>query len=214
MFGLADDLPQHEKSAHHPRSPYATAKSFAHHTAVNFRESYGINVSTAILFNHESPLRPRKFVTRKITSAVAAIALGLQETVTLGNLEVRRDWGAAVDYVEAMRLAIEAEPADDYCIATGVSHSLAELIEVAFAAADLPQGMDRVARDSTLERPADVKETLGDPSKAESRLGWSPRWSFEETVAEMVRVDIERIRTGVEHDVAYLARRSRLGSSA
>ena len=109
MFGLVKELPQHEDSPHHPRSPYATAKSFAHHTAVNYRESYGMFVATAILFNHESPLRPRSFVTRKITSGVAAIALGPQDTLTLGRIDVRRDWGAASDYVEAMRLAIGRE---------------------------------------------------------------------------------------------------------
>ena len=171
MFGLVTALPQHEGSPHHPRSPYATAKSFAHHTAVNYRESYGLFVATAILFNHESPLRPRNFVTRKITSGVAAIALGQQETLTLGRIDVRRDWGAASDYVEAMRLAVRRDTPDDYCIATGVSHSLAEFVEASFAAAGLSDGISRVVSDPALMRPADVSETRGDPTKAHDLLG-------------------------------------------
>lgn len=204
MFGLVKELPQHEDSPHHPRSPYATAKSFAHHTAVNYRESYGMFVATAILFNHESPLRPRSFVTRKITSGVAAIALGRQDTLTLGRIDVRRDWGAASDYVEAMRLAIGRETPDDYCVATGVSHSLADFVENAFAAAGLSGGMDRVASDPGLIRPADVPETRGDPSKAGKLLGWSPRRSFADVISWMVEVDLRRLETGREDDPAYL----------
>ena len=205
MFGLVTELPQHEGSPHHPRSPYATAKSFAHHTAVNYRESYGMYIATAILFNHESPLRPRGFVTRKITSGVAAIALGRQETLTLGRIDVRRDWGAASDYVEAMRLAVGRDIPDDYCVATGVSHSLAEFVEAAFAAAGLSQGMDRVLSDPALIRPADVPETRGDPAKAQRLLGWNPRRTFADVVAWMVQADLRRLETGREDDPAYLA---------
>ena len=205
MFGLVKELPQHEGSPHHPRSPYATAKSFAHHTAVNYRESYGVFVSTAILFNHESPLRPRRFVTRKVTAAVAAIALGQQDTLSLGRIDVRRDWGAASDYVEAMRLALGRDVADDYCIATGVSHSLEDFVEAAFAAAGVTDGMSRIVTDPALLRPADVPETRGDPRKAENLLGWRPRRSFAEVVDWMVRADLDRLSSGREEDPAYLA---------
>jgi GDPmannose 4,6-dehydratase len=205
MFGLVKELPQHEGSPHHPRSPYATAKSFAHHTAVNYRESYGLFVATAILFNHESPLRPRTFVTRKITSGVAAIALGVQDSLTLGRIDVRRDWGAASDYVEAMRLALGRGVPDDYCVATGVSHSLADFVGEAFAAAGLSEGMDRVVSDPALMRPADVPETRGDPAKANSLLGWAPQRSFADVVAWMVEADLRRLETGREDDSAYLA---------
>jgi GDPmannose 4,6-dehydratase len=204
MFGLVTELPQHEGSPHHPRSPYATAKSFAHHTAVNYRESYGLFVATAILFNHESPLRPRGFVTRKITSGVAAISLGMQDALTLGRIDVRRDWGAASDYVEAMRLALGRDVPDDYCVATGVSHSLAEFVGAAFAAAGLSDEMHQVVSDPALMRPADVPETRGDPSKAHALLGWTPRRSFADVVAWMVRADLRRLETGREDDPDYL----------
>ena len=204
MFGLVRELPQNEGSPHHPRSPYATAKSFAHHTAVNYRESYGLFVATTILFNHESPLRPRTFVTRKITAGVAAIALGYQETLTLGRTDVRRDWGSAEDYVDAMRRALAADGPDDYCIATGVSHSLAEFVEAAFRAAGLDDGMQRVASDPALLRPADVPETRGDPSRARDELGWVPRRNFDDLVEWMVSADVRRLETGREHDAAYV----------
>lgn len=204
MFGLVRELPQNEGSTHHPRSPYATAKSFAHHTAVNYRESYGLYVATTILFNHESPLRPRTFVTRKITAGVAAIALGQQETLTLGRTDVRRDWGSAEDYVDAMRLALAADQARDYCIATGVSHSLAEFVEAAFRAVGMPDGMERVGSDPALLRPADVLETRGDPTLARDVLGWQPKRSFEDLVEWMVRADVRRLETGVEHDASYV----------
>jgi GDPmannose 4,6-dehydratase len=171
---------------------------------VNYRESYGLLVATAILFNHESPLRPGGFVTRKITSGVAAIALGRQDSLTLGRTDVRRDWGAASDYVEAMRLAVGRDVPDDYCVATGVSHSLAEFVEMAFAAAGLSDGMDRVVSDPALRRPADVPETRGDPSKAQALLGWAPRRPFADVVGWMIRADLRRLETGREHDPSYL----------
>ena len=205
MFGLVHELPQNENSPHHPRSPYATAKSFAHHTAVNYRESYGLFVATTILFNHESPLRPAAFVTRKISAGVAAIALGRQDTLTLGRTDVRRDWGSAADYVEAMQLALAADEPDDYCIATGASHSLEEFVAAAFRAAGLDDGLDRVRTDPALLRPADVPETRGDPSRALARLGWAPRTSFDEVVDWMVQADLRRLSTGVAHSAEYLA---------
>ncbi len=206
MFGLVRELPQNEGSPHHPRSPYATAKSFAHHTAVNYRESYGIFVATTILFNHESPLRPRTFVTRKITSAVAAIAAGEQDLLTLGRTDVRRDWGAASDYVRAMRLALRRDEPDDYCVATGVSHSLGEFVEAAFEAAGLSAGMSRVRADPELIRPADVPETRGDPARARALLGWAPELTFHDVVEWMVRTDLQRLRSGREEDARYLLR--------
>jgi GDPmannose 4,6-dehydratase len=205
MFGLVHQLPQNELSPHHPRSPYATAKSFAHHTAVNYRESYGLFVATTILFNHESPLRPATFVTRKITAGVAAIALRRQDRLTLGRVDVRRDWGSAADYVEAMHLALSVPDPDDYCIATGRSHSLQEFVETAFQAAGLAEGMDRVTSDPSLLRPADVPETRGDPSKAHQALGWQPRTPFHEVVGWLVRADLARATSGVEHAARYLA---------
>ncbi len=204
MFGLVRFLPQDEESPHHPRSPYATAKSFAHHTAVNYRESYGLFVATTILFNHESPLRPAHFVTRKITSAVAAIALGRQERLTLGRMDVRRDWGAAADFVVAMRQALRVSDPDDYCIATGVSHSLLEFVEAAFLAVGMPDGLERITSDPSLFRPADVPETRGNPAKAREILGWQPTSTFHEIVRSMVRADVVRLETGTEHDPTYL----------
>ena len=204
MFGLVRELPQNEASPHHPRSPYATAKSFAHHTAVNYRESYGLFVATAILFNHESPLRPRSFVTRKISSGVAEIALGRRETITLGRTDVRRDWGAASDYVRAMRLALHAQVPDDYCVATGVSHSLADFVEAAFRAAGVPDGSERIVSDPALYRPAEVPETRGDPSKSRNLLGWAPTLSFDAVVEWMVGADLRRLESGLEDDVSYI----------
>lgn len=204
MFGLVRSLPQDEDSPHHPRSPYATAKSFAHHTAVNYRESYGLFVATAILFNHESPLRPRSFVTRKITAAVAAIALGQQETLTLGQTAIRRDWGSAFDVVEALQLTLGAAEPADYCIATGVSHSLMDFVDTAFAAVGIEDGRDRIISDPALLRPADVPETRGDPSRARNQLGWEPQVSFDDVVESMVRTDVQRLETGVEESPSYI----------
>jgi GDPmannose 4,6-dehydratase len=204
MFGLVRSLPQTENSPHHPRSPYGTAKSFAHHTAVNYRESYDLYVATTILFNHESPLRLPTFVTRKITSSVAAIALGRQETLTLGRTDIRRDWSSAADIVVGMTQALQPNTPDDYCIASGASHSLLEFVNAAFEAVGIEDGESRTLSDPALLRPADVPETRGDPSKARQLLGWQPRQSFSQVVQWMVRTDLERLRTGVEHNPAYL----------
>lgn len=204
MFGLVRELPQTEESPHHPRSPYAVSKSFAHHTAVNYRESYGMFAACAILFNHESPLRPASFVTRKITQAAAAISLGRQETLSLGRLDVRRDWGAAADYVTAMHAMLQRDEPDTFNIATGQSHALQEFLEAAFAAAHVPDFAARVITDPQLLRPADVPETLGDASKAHEVLDWKPSQTFHELVTAMVAADLQRLESGVEASVDYL----------
>lgn len=205
MFGLVQSLPQTEQSPHHPRSPYAVAKSFAHHTTVNHRESYGLFLATAILFNHESPLRPDSFVTRKITKAAAAIALGRTDHLTLGRLDVRRDWGSAPDYVVALRDILQLDEPDDVVVATGTSHSLADFIAMAFAAAGLGDPEPYLRTDPSLLRPADVPETRGDPRRAAHRLAWKPTIDFPTMVESMVAADLARLRTGVEHDPRYLA---------
>ena len=204
MFGLVPSLPQTEDSPHHPRSPYAVSKSFAHHTAINYRESYGMYVAVAILFNHESPLRPASFVTRKITKGAAAIALGRQEVLTLGRLDVRRDWGAAADYVEAMHLIMQSPEPDTYNVATGTSHSLRDFLRHAFSVARVPDLDTRIVLDPSLLRPADVPETRGDASKIHRALGWGPRFQFEGIVESMVRADMRRLKCGIEHDPKYL----------
>lgn len=204
MFGLVEELPQTEAYPHHPRSPYAVSKSFAHHTAVNYRESYGMFVANAILFNHESPLRPAAFVTRKITRGAAAISLGRQESLTLGRLDVRRDWGFAGDYVQAMHRMLQQDQPEDFNIATGVSHSLHDFLREAFTAAGVPDFEDRIETDPALLRPADVPETRGDSGKALATLGWKPELPFSNLVEQMVEADLRRIRSGVEHDPSYL----------
>lgn len=204
MFGLVRELPQTEDSPHHPRSPYAVSKSFAHHTAVNYRESYGMFVATPILFNHESPLRPSSFVTRKITQSAAAIALGQQQELRLGLLDIRRDWGAATDYVVAMHGILQLDEPHTINIATGQSHSLAEFIETAFQVAGVTDFPQRVVSDPSLFRPADVPETRGDPTRARELLAWEPTSNFEDLVASMVRADLTRLRTGVQEDLEYL----------
>lgn len=204
MFGLVRELPQREDSPHHPRSPYAVSKSFAHHTAVNYRESYGMFVAAAILFNHESPLRPASFVTRKITKAAAAIARGEQEELRLGLLDIRRDWGAAADYVVAMHAMLQAEAPDTFNVATGESHSLDEFLAEAFRAAGVSDFRDRVVSDPALYRPADVPETMGDAAKAREMLGWKPTQTFRELVARMVAADVARLETGAENSPRYL----------
>ena len=205
MFGLASEFPQTEGSPHHPRSPYAVSKSFAHHTCVNYRESYGLFISNAILFNHESPLRPQNFVTRKITSAAAAISLGEQESLKLGRVDIKRDWGAAADVVDAMYQMLRQESPDDFNICTGTSHSLTDFLELAFAAAGIADWESWVEFDSNLLRPVDVPETRGDPHKARSQLSWKNHQSFEDVVTAMVAVDHRRLRTGLQHDPQYLA---------
>ena len=189
MFG-ATAPPQNENSPFYPRSPYAVSKVAAHWYAVNYREAYNLFICNGILFNHESPLRGETFVTRKITRAVGRIKAGLQEKLFLGNLEARRDWGFAGDYVEAMWLMLQQDAPDDYVVATGESHSVREFCEVAFATAGL-DWQRYVELDPRYLRPTEVEALEGDPSKARAKLKWKPRVGFKELVEMMVRHDLE-----------------------
>jgi len=193
MFGQSTEIPQKESTPFHPRSPYAAAKLFSHWTATNYREAYGMFVCNGILFNHESPRRGENFVSRKITLAVAAIKLSLKNQLVLGNMEAKRDWGFAKDYVEAMWLMLQQPSPDDYVIATGESHTVREFCELAFDHAGLDY-RKYVVVDPRYFRPTEVDHLLGDPSKARTRLGWRPRVKFEELVRLMVDADLEALR--------------------
>jgi len=190
MFGKVVETPQKETTPFYPRSPYACAKVMAHWTTVNYRESYGLHASCGILFNHESPRRGETFVTRKITRAVGRIKMGLQNKLYLGNLDAKRDWGFAGDYVEQMWLMLQQDTPDDYVVATGKTHAVREFAEKAFAHAGL-DWETHVAFDPRYLRPAEVELLLGDPAKAKRQLGWEPRTSFDELVAMMVDHDVE-----------------------
>jgi GDPmannose 4,6-dehydratase len=189
MFGQVRETPQNERTPFHPRSPYGVAKTYGHFITQNYRESYGMFAVSGILFNHESPRRGAEFVTRKISLGVARIKLGLADKLTLGNLEARRDWGYAGDYVRAMRLMLAGETPEDYVIGTGRTQSVRELVELAFATAGL-DWRDHVVTDSALTRPAEVDLLCGDPKKARDQLGWEPGVSFEELVTMMVESDL------------------------
>jgi GDPmannose 4,6-dehydratase len=204
MFGVSDQQPQTEGTPHHPRSPYAATKSFAHHLTVNYRESYELFTCTGTLYNHESPLRGTQFVTRKISRSVAEIALGLRHTLTLGNLDVRRDWGFAGDYARAMHLMLQLDEPADFIIATGQSRQLADVLTVAFGAIGIDDPTPYVEQDPALMRPADVVDLYGDPTKAREQLGWQSKLGFEEVIEHMVRADIARLRSGVEESTDYL----------
>jgi GDPmannose 4,6-dehydratase len=193
MFGLVQQVPQKETTPFYPRSPYAAAKVYAHWIAVNYREAYGVYVCNGILFNHESPRRGEAFVTRKITRGVAAIKLGLAKQLALGNLEAKRDWGYAKDYVEAMWLMLQQDQPDDYVIATGETHSVRELCEVAFEHAGL-DWKQHVVLDPRYLRPTEVDQLIGDASKAKAKLGWEPKVRFHELVKLMVDADLESLR--------------------
>ncbi|USN99675.1 MAG: GDP-mannose 4,6-dehydratase [Phycisphaeraceae bacterium] len=193
MFGKVRETPQKETTPFHPRSPYSCAKVFAHWITVNYRESYDMHASSGILFNHESPRRGETFVTRKITRAVGRIKLGLQDKLYLGNLDAKRDWGFAGDYVEAMWMMLQQEEPDDYVIATGRTISVREFADMAFKHAGL-SFEDHVEFDARYLRPAEVELLLGDPSKAKQRLGWEPETSVEELAAMMVESDLELSR--------------------
>ena len=193
MFGHAAEMPQRETTPFHPRSPYGVAKAYAHWITVNFRESYGLFATSGILFNHESPRRGTEFVTRKITRAAARIALGLERELVLGNLDARRDWGFAGDYVRAMWAMLQQDQPDDYVIATGVMHSVREVCELAFEQAGL-DWQEHVRVDAAFQRPAEVHLLCGDASKARARLGWQPRMDFETLIRTMVRADLESER--------------------
>jgi GDPmannose 4,6-dehydratase len=190
MFGLVRETPQSEKTPFYPRSPYGVAKVFGHWTAVNYRESYGVHVSNGILFNHESPRRGENFVTRKITMGLAAIKKGRAKQLRLGNLDAKRDWGYAKDFVEAMWLILQQEKPDDYVVATGETHSVREFLEEAFGYVGL-NWQDYVVVDPKYFRPAEVEFLLGDPTKVRTKLGWKPRVTFKELVRLMVDADME-----------------------
>ncbi|MGH6985825.1 MAG: GDP-mannose 4,6-dehydratase [Caulobacteraceae bacterium] len=192
MFGKIAEPVQSEATPFHPRSPYGVAKLYGHWITVNYRESFALHASSGILFNHESPLRGVEFVTRKVTDSVARIKLGLADELRLGNIDARRDWGHASDYVRAMWLMLQQDAPDDYVVASGRTTTVREMCAIAFDHVSLP--MDRhVVIDPALYRPAEVDILLGDPSKARARLGWSPQISLEEMIREMVEADLERV---------------------
>ncbi|OBQ69503.1 GDP-mannose 4,6-dehydratase [Mesorhizobium erdmanii] len=193
MFGLIQEPIQSEKTPFYPRSPYAAAKLYAHWMTVNYRESFGLHASSGILFNHESPLRGIEFVTRKITDGVARIKLGLQEKLALGNLDAKRDWGHARDYVEAMWLMVQQDTASDYVVATGKTVSVRDFCKFAFEHAGLDME-DHVSVDERFLRPAEVEVLHGNPTKAKEKLGWEAKTSLKELVIEMVEADLERVR--------------------
>ncbi len=205
LYGLVQEVPQKETTPFYPRSPYAVAKLYGYWITINYRESYGMYACNGILFNHESPVRGENFVTRKITRALARIKLGLQDCLYLGNLDAKRDWGHAKDYVEVMWLMLQQEKPDDYVVATGIQYSVREFINVAAASVDLTirwsgsglqeQGLDaagicRIKIDPRYFRPSEVETLLGDASKAKEKLGWQPKISFVSLVQEMMRNDL------------------------
>jgi GDPmannose 4,6-dehydratase len=192
MYGRVREVPQTEQTPFYPRSPYGVSKVFGHYITVNYRESYGIFAVSGILFNHESPRRGIEFVTRKVTDGVARIKLGLTDQLGLGNLDARRDWGFAGDYVQAMWLMLQQEKADDFVIATGVSHSVRDLVEVAFRHVGL-DWQKYVRVDPAFLRPAEVDHLIGDASKARQVLGWAPKVTFEQLIAMMVDADLARV---------------------
>jgi GDPmannose 4,6-dehydratase len=192
MFGRVREVPQTEVTPFYPRSPYGVSKVFAHYITVNYRESYDLFACSGILFNHESPRRGVEFVTRKVTDGVARIKLGLADHLSLGNLDARRDWGFAGDYVRAMWLMLQQDRAEDYVIATGVSHSVRQLVEVAFGHAHL-DWQKYVRIDKELLRPAEVDHLVGDASKARRALGWEPTISFARLIGMMVDADVDRL---------------------
>ncbi len=189
MFGKVQATPQNERTPFYPRSPYGVAKVYGHWITVNYRESYNLYAVSGILFNHESPRRGLEFVTRKVTHHVARIKLGLAHELRLGNLEARRDWGFAGDYVEAMWLMLQQDHAEDYVVGTGETHSVRELCEVAFGYVGL-DWRDYVVQDPAFMRPAEVDLLVADPSKARKQLGWEPRVRFHELIAMMVEADL------------------------
>jgi GDPmannose 4,6-dehydratase len=193
MFGKVVEVPQKETTPFYPRSPYGVAKVYGHWITVNYRESYGLYACSGILFNHESPRRGLEFVTHKVTHGVARIKLGLQNELRLGNLEARRDWGYAGDYVQAMWLMLQQDAPDDYVIATGETHSVRELCEVAFSHVGLNY-QDYVVTDPRFYRPAEVDLLIGDASKGRIKLGWEPTVSFEELIQMMVEADLKTLR--------------------
>jgi len=196
MFGKVRETPQNEETPFHPRSPYGVAKTFAHYSCVNYREAYGQFVSCGILFNHEGERRGYEFVTRKISSTVARIKLGLANELRLGTLSPQRDWGYAGDYVKAMHLMLQTEKPDDYVIATGETHSVGDFVDLAFDLVGIQDGKEKYVKiDSEFVRPAEVDLLIGDSSKAQKELGWNPEVSFTKLVEKMVENDL-RIESG------------------
>jgi len=193
MFGKVRETPQRETTPFHPRSPYGVAKVYGHYITVNYRESYGLFAASGILFNHESPRRGLEFVTRKITDGVARIKLGLAKGLRLGNLDAKRDWGFAGDYVDAMWRMLQQPAPEDFVVGTGVQHSVRDCCEVAFGHAGL-DWRQHVAHDPRQDRPAEVDTLLADPSKARTMLGWSPTVTFGDLIRMMVDADIRRLR--------------------
>ena len=200
MFGKVRETPQTELTPFHPRRPYGCAKVFGHDIMVNYRESYGLHASSGILFNHEGPRRGFEFVTRKVTNAVARIKLGLQDEVVLGNLDSKRDWGYAGDYVKAMWLMLQQDEPDDYVVATGETHSIEDLVQRAFAEVGIDNWADYVRQDPKFLRPAEVDLLIGDATKARTKLGWEPEVDFPALVKMMVAHDLQREATkaGIE----------------
>jgi GDPmannose 4,6-dehydratase len=197
MFGKAEELPQTERTRFHPRSSYGISKVCGFELTRNYREAYGLHASNGILFNHESPRRGFEFVTRKITSGVARILAGRSKQIQLGNLEARRDWGHAREYVEAMWMMLQQPEPDDYVVATGESHSVRDFVDLAFSQAGLDY-RNHVVTDPTLFRPAEVNLLLGDATKARAKLGWTPSITFESLVREMVDADCRALGVACE----------------
>ena len=192
MFGKVLEVPQGESTPFYPRSPYGVAKTYGHYITVNYRESYGLHCSSGILFNHESPRRGLEFVTRKVTDGVARIKQGLQRDLPMGNLDARRDWGFAGDYVEAMWMMLQQPEGDDYVVATGETHTVEKLVDIAFSHVGL-DWREYVTLDERFIRPAEVDLLIGDRSKAEAGLGWTPTVDFDELVRMMVDADMDRV---------------------
>jgi len=207
LFGKVIETPQNEQTPFYPRSPYGCAKAYAYHITVNYREAYGLIACNGILFNHESERRGETFVSRKITRAATRIKLGIQNKLYLGNLDARRDWGYAADYVEAMWLMMQAEKPDDYVIATGVTHSVREFLDATFGYLDLDWNQ-YVEIDPRYYRPAEVDLLQGDPGKARRELGWEPRVSFQEMVKLMVDHDLELAHQEQTHEAGIAARKT------
>jgi GDPmannose 4,6-dehydratase len=191
MFGKVRETPQNEGTPFHPRSPYGVAKVFGHYTTLNYRESYNLHASSGILFNHEGPRRGVEFFTRKVTHAVARIKLGLQDKISLGNLDSSRDYGFAPDYVEAMWRMLQQDEPDDYVVATGETHKMREVLDIAFREIGIDDWSSFVEQDQRYFRPAEVDLLVGDAGKAKEKLGWSPTVSFEDMIGIMVRNDLE-----------------------
>jgi GDPmannose 4,6-dehydratase len=199
MFGKVGESPQRETTPFHPRSPYGNAKVFGYYTTANYREAYGIHASNGILFNHTSPRRGIEFVERKITNAAARISLGLQDMLTLGNIDTSRDFGYAGDYVEAMWRMLQQDQPDDYIVATGRTWTIRQVLDIAFAAVGIDDWSPYVATDDRFKRPAEVDQLVGDSTHARNSLGWEPKTEFPEVLEEMVRndIDIERARANL-----------------